>query len=126
MQGDPKPRFESLDVEEASLVFQGLKSLIEHNSGVGFHNHDQSHPIYRFGAEGEPMPGPKDGPDDPDGPEMNTLFNMLGVLNVRLEREGRKDYVWWYDFREWPAFCRFAVESYDRAHDALSRRHGNE
>jgi hypothetical protein len=107
--------FEDLNEEEAVYVYRGLRALIESNSGIGFHNMDQGHPFYRFGANGKTIPGPD---RHEESPEVNALYNMLSSLCDRLEREGRAGDTWFYDFRGWPNYCRFAVESHDRARGA--------
>lgn len=100
--------FERFDFGQRSLIFQGLKALIESENGIGFHNADKGHPIYALGAEGKHFGGLSDG----DGPETNILFKMLSELSLSFKKESNTGFIWWYDFSEWQDFCKFAVESY--------------
>ncbi len=96
---------------EKELVYQGLKSLIESGSGVGFHNKDLGHPAYVLGAQGkvDPVLGG-------DGPDQNVLFKLLSTVTKELKESGieQQRYVWWYDFSTWQNFCKFAVDVYKR------------
>ena len=98
--------FEGIDPADLVLVYQGLKKLIEVNSGNGFVNCDQGHPFYRMGATGKPG-------DLNQDPERNTLYRMLRELSGILS-PSCGDLTWWYDFSEWKDFCQFAIDAYDR------------
>ncbi len=100
--------FEHFDFAQKEMIFQGLKSLIESGSGVGFHNKDQGHPFYAVGETGQKYPA-----TDADGPHRNQLYKMLSELSRDFKATGQTGYVWWYDFSDWKDFCKFA---YDNRH----------
>ena len=104
--------FSDLGDSERHLIYKALITLVETNSGIGFHNHDQGHPAYRVGA--------KDGASDianwGDGPEQNTLFKMLVALGP--DELAQHDPSVGPDLSTWQKFCAFATEAYDRKHSA--------
>lgn len=95
-----------------TLIYQGLKSLIENGDGVGFHNADLGHPVYVSGAIGKFQ----EMWEYADSPEKNQLFKMLSKLSKELKELGIEDirFIWWYDFSEWKDFCKFAVDVYKK------------
>jgi hypothetical protein len=101
--------FKSFPTEAKVYIYLGLKKLISINSGQGFHNADQGHPFYVTGAKGEVFG------KGVDSPETNALFKMLKELSEDLKGLGYTNHVWWYDFSTWESFCKFAVESYEKA-----------
>jgi hypothetical protein len=103
--------FEKLSVTKAELIYLGLKSLIETKSGHGLHNADGGHPVYLAGSRGEIR---KEN-EYADSPDKSALFKMLSELSNKLKKEGGIEshhFIWWYDFSDWQAFCKFVVESY--------------
>ncbi len=100
---------------EKEYTYLGLKSLIESGSGAGFHNADLGHPVYRLGASDVPVETLKDW-EYADSPEKNLLFKMLSRLSKELKQSGIEEmrFIWWYDFSKWRAFCKFAIDVYDR------------
>lgn len=98
---------------EKSLMYQGLKSLIESGNGVGFHNADLGHPVYLAGTAGEYQ----EIWQYADSPKKNRLFKMISKLSRELKEMGIEDFrfIWWYDFSEWQDFCRFSVEVYNKS-----------
>ena len=100
---------------DKEYTYMGLKCLIESGSGTGFHNADLGHPVYRIGASDAPVDILKDW-EYADSPEKNLLFKMLSRLSKELKQSGIEEmrFIWWYDFSEWRAFCKFAIEVYDR------------
>jgi hypothetical protein len=100
---------------EKEYIYRGLKSLIESGSGAGFHNADLGHPVYRIGAA-ETSPEVLKEWEYADSPEKNLLFKMLSRLSKELKQSDIEEmrFIWWYDFSEWRAFCKFAINVYDR------------
>ena len=98
---------------EKSLMYQGLKSLIESGNGAGFHNADLGHPVYLAGAADEFQ----EMWEYADSPNKNRLFKMVSKLSKELKEMGIEDFrfIWWYDFSEWQDFCRFSVEVYNKS-----------
>ena len=100
--------FEKLSNTQNELIYLGLKSLIETKSGRGLTNNDGNHIAY--------LSGTKDTNDHSfgDSPNQNILFKMLHQLSNNLKKEGVEShqYKWWYDFKDWKAFCDFVVQSY--------------
>jgi hypothetical protein len=103
--------FENFSFSQMSLIYLGLKGLIESKSGNGFHNKDMGHPVYQMGSRGE---SPKE-TEYADSPDKNTLFKMLSEISIKMKDEGYNpaQYTWWYDFSTWENFCKFAVEIYE-------------
>ncbi len=96
--------FSDLDTVDKSIIYKALVMMIEANSGIGFHNHDQGHPAYRLGADGKEGMG--------DGAEQNALFKMVAALSTELaENSDMKP-----SLSTWQKFCTFATEAYDRKH----------
>ena len=97
---------------EKTLEYRGLKSLIEKGEGVGFHNADLGHPVYVAGVMGEFQ----EMWEYADSPKKNRLFKMLSKLSKDLKGMGIEEFrfIWWYDFREWKDFCKFALEVYNK------------
>ena len=62
--------------DEKYLIFRALVRMIKTSSGEGFLNHDQGHPAYTLGAQGEvnPVAGG-------DSPKKNTLFKLLASFD---------------------------------------------
>lgn len=100
---------------EKQYIYLGLKSLIESGTGIGFHNTDLGHPVYRIGASDASVVKLKDW-EYADSPEKSLLFKMLSRLSKELKQSGIEDFrfIWWYDFSEWRNFCKFAIDVYDR------------
>ena len=99
--------FEGMTYDQKTLIYRGLKALIESKSGFGFHNADMGHPVY---LTGESESATKE-MEYADSPAKSTLFQMLSelskdFLNSHGEAPGFK---WWYDFSTWQQFCHFAV-----------------
>jgi hypothetical protein len=109
MEAEPSP-FESLSFSEKQLVYRGLLSLVTSNSGYGFCNNDQGHPVYAVGRNGTHNHR-KWG----DSPDHNRLFKMMHTLSVELseaEIDGSaeiSDYVF-----SWSDFCHLAYAAYER------------
>jgi len=103
------------EIFEKQYIYRGLKSLIESGEGAGFHNADLGHPVYRIGASNASAEMLKDW-KYADSPEKNLLFKMLSKLSKELQQSGIEEMrsIWWYDFSEWRAFCKFAIDVYDR------------
>jgi hypothetical protein len=108
----PEQTNENVDFEK-EYIYRGLKCLIESGSGVGFLNKDLGHPVYRSGASGAPSAILKDEALG-DSPEKNRLFKMLSKLSKELKQSSIGYTDWWYDFSEWTAFCKFAIDVYDK------------
>ena len=102
--------FEDVDKLSCILIYQGLKSLIDHGEGSGFHNGDMGHPVYLLGASGKRSPDF----DYADRPKKNDLFFMLSQLSHRLKKEGVTDHIPWYDFSDWEAFCKYVVKQHKK------------
>lgn len=104
-----------VDIFEKQYIYQGLKSLIEHGDGTGFHNADLGHPVYRLGASDASAEILKS-MENADSPKNNLLFKMLSKLSKELKQSGIEDmrFIWWYDFSEWRCFCKFALDVYDK------------
>jgi hypothetical protein len=101
--------FENLDKSYLSIIYLGLKSLFDKKEywGECFHNADPGHPVYFAGADR------KKGWEHADSPERNHLYIMLLELSNLLRKEAEAAaYVWWYDFKDWKAFCEYAIQRY--------------
>lgn len=101
--------FEKFNLTQKEIIFRALKTMVESNSGIGFHNADQGHPFYRTGTSDHPSMFP-----DADGPTTNPVFVMLSELSRDFKHLDYTKFIWWYDFSEWKNFCKFAVDAYDR------------
>ena len=101
--------FENIPMAEKELIYMGLKKLIFTNSGKGFQNADQGHPIYALGSRGTMNE------DEKDFPEKHILFKMLKELSDDFKKNGNTGHKWWYDFSTWQKFCDFAYKSYVRS-----------
>ena len=103
--------FGNFDFSQLSLIYLGLKSLIESKSGDGFHNKDMGHLVYSMGSEGKSLKEI----ESADSPDRNTLFKMLSEISTKMKEEGYDPelYIWWYDFSDWKNFCKFAVEVFE-------------
>ena len=103
--------FESLEYQYLEPIYLGLKCLFEKKEywGTVFHNHDSGHPVYLAGASND-----TDNWDYADSPERNRLYKMLKELSdlLRAEMESTRS-IWWYDFKDWQSFCKYAVEKYN-------------
>ncbi len=106
---------QSSEFFEKQYIYLGLKSLIESGKGTGFHNADMGHPVYRIGASNASVEMLKAW-QYADSPEKNLLFKMLSRLSKELKQLGIEDFhfIWWYDFSDWRAFCKFAINVYNR------------
>ncbi len=104
--------FDDLTPYQKELVFRGLKSLIETNTGIGFHNADQGHMVYCEGAEGIAFIA--SAKDQPDSPQKNELYKLLHALSADLSKLDSQQFTWWYDFDSWKSFCKLAYESYKK------------
>ena len=100
--------FQNISMEEKELIYMGLKKLISTNTGQGFRNGDQGHPVYVLGCGGK-LPD-----DDRDLPAKHLLFKMLRELSDDFKSKGHTGDVWWYDFSSWGNFCKFALESFKK------------
>ncbi len=99
--------FENFDRGDQELIYHGLKLVIEHGQGRGFHNHDRGHPAYKVGAAGTVNTAQLG-----DGPDQNRLYKMLAELSYRLSDVD--DHIRRTDFTKWQNFCQFAVECHQR------------
>ena len=77
-------RFGALKFAEKQMIYQGLLSLVETNSGIGFANNDQGHPAYALGRNGT-----INHDEWGDSPDANLLFQMMVSLLSRRPREPR-------------------------------------
>jgi hypothetical protein len=113
-EASPKQSKINNDYFEKEYTYLGLKSLIESGSGVGFHNADMGHPVYRIGASDASAETLKEW-EYADSPEKNLLFKMLSRLSKELKESGIEgfSFTWWYDFSEWRDFCEFVIDVYD-------------
>ena len=102
--------FEKLDQIQKSLVYHGLKLIVEKGEGLGFHNRDRGHPAYAIPASGKTT----DDTDWGDGPDRNDLFKMLKSLSDDLRGTVFAKEVGWYDFTDWQKFCKFAVDCHNK------------
>jgi len=103
--------FKSLSITQAELVYLGLKSLIETKSGHGLVNADGGHIAYLSGLKDRTEKDHNFG----DSPTQNALYKMLHELSNKLKKERNIEalrFEWWYDFKDWKAFCEFVVQSY--------------
>jgi len=105
----------SKEIFKKHYIYRGLKNLIESGEGAGFHNSDLGHPVYRMGAS-DASPEMLKYWEYADSPEKNLLSKMLSQLSWELKQSGIEEFpfIWWYDFSEWRAFCKFAIDVYDR------------
>ena len=55
-------------------MYKALPHAVRTNSGIGFHNNDQGHPVYRVGARGKEFDHIGDSPAD------NVMFHLLRAL----------------------------------------------
>ena len=108
--------FDTLKADQKSLIYQGLKHLVEEGNPSVFHNGDAGHPIYLDGAENRDGAYPG---YTPDSPEINQTFLMHQELSLEM-KEDFFGYIWWHDFSTWQKFCQFAVDKYNdrRGHGA--------
>lgn len=96
--------FEQLSLADKRTVFKALRTLIESDLGRHeFYNGDKSHPYLS-------CRGMYHATDVQATPDDSPLYLMLSELSAELKDAGDIDYVWWYDFTEWDAFCRFCHE----------------
>ncbi|MEC4684123.1 MAG: hypothetical protein VST71_00070 [Nitrospirota bacterium] len=104
--------FQDFNNNQLELLYRGLKSLIETNSGLGLHNADGGHPVYIAGSQGNINQDQKYA----DSPETSTLFQMLSSLSEKLKKNGIEShsYRWWYDFSDWQKYCEFIIEAYKK------------
>ena len=97
--------FKQLSQDERKTIFKGLKTLIESPLGVHeFYNGDKGHPYHSLEK------GMYDGTDVQATPENTPIFRMLSEISQELKASGDTDYVWWFDFTTWKAFCEFCRE----------------
>ncbi len=102
--------FGSLDYFDKQTIYEGLVKLVKTNSGVGFHNTDQGHPVYMIGKEGD-----IDYEAWGDSPEHNRLFKMMHTLSVELceaeidDSSETPEYIF-----SWSDFCIMAYNAYEK------------
>ncbi len=102
--------FTDFDFSEKQLIYRGLLSLVNSNSGFGFQNNDQGHPAYAIGRSGQ-----YDYAQWGDSPEHNKLFRLMHGLSVELseaeldESAEIIDYVFC-----WADFCSLACAAYEK------------
>ena len=98
--------------DNVDLLYRGLVSLIENNTGVGFHNNDQGHPFYVVGAQGKRWEEKGQVADDGDS---NELFLLIKKLTGLLRDQGADEFTWFREeLAQWHGFCKFAVDSYNK------------
>ncbi len=111
MSENSQTPFAGFDFFEKQLLYRGLLSLVQSNSGFGFCNNDQGHPAYAIGRDGK-----FDYDQWGDSPDRNTLFKLMHTLSVELSEAEIDssseigDYVF-----SWADFCILAYSAYERA-----------
>jgi hypothetical protein len=103
-------RFAGFDFSDKQLLYRGLLSLVQSNSGFGFCNNDQGHPAYKIGRDGTVNYAQWG-----DSPDRNRLFRLMHALSVELSEaeidssSELGDYVF-----SWADFCILAYSAYER------------
>ncbi len=111
MSETPPTPFARFDFSEKQLLYRGLLSLVQSNSGFGFCNNNQGHPAYAIGRDGK-----FDYEQWGDCPDRNRLFKLMHTLSVDLSQAEIDssseigDYVF-----SWADFCILAYSAYERA-----------
>ena len=103
--------FENMSFREKALIYRGLLSFVQNNSGSGFANNDQGHPAYAVGRSGT-----IEHKTWGDSPEHNLLFKMMHELSVDLSEAelDQSSEIGEYVF-SWSDFCNLAYDAYERA-----------
>ena len=98
--GEYLPRIGYVGDRTDEIVFQALVDMIASNTGVGFHNVDQGHPVYAVGSDDA-----ADAETWGDGPEHNGLFQTLQQFDHKYHATIQ-------DLSSWQKFCAFAFKAY--------------
>lgn len=98
--------FKKFNLNFRRTLYKSLLNSVRTNTGIGFHDGDQSHLIAYLGSS----PGENKSERLRDWPEYNELYIMMKELSESLkdcEDFKRKDHI-----TCWEDFCKMAVDGY--------------